>query len=85
MLYICAMKRTTIFLPEQILRQLQRVAHRKQVSTATLVREAVTRYLDAPDTPDVTARLPSIAGKFASGTCDTSRRTDELLWHDPHA
>lgn len=79
------MKRTTIFLPEQTLRQLQRRAQRKQVSTATLVREAVTRYLDAPDTPTTAARLPSIAGKFASGTSDTSDHADELLWHDPHA
>lgn len=76
------MKRTTIFLPEHTLRQLQLAARRKQVSTALLIREAVTRYLD---TPDAIGQVPSLAGKFASGTRDTSERTDELLWDDPHA
>jgi len=82
MLYTYAMKRTTIFLPDQMLRRLQGLAQRKQVSTATLVREAVIRYLDAPSS---TAGLPSIAGKFASGRGDTSERADALLWRDPHA
>ena len=82
MLHIYVMKRTTIFLPDHMLRRLQGLAQRKQVSTATLVREAVIRYLD---TPNSTAGLPSIAGKFASGHSDTSERTDELLWRDPHA
>lgn len=76
------MKRTTVFLPELTLRQLQLAAQRKQVSTALLIREAVTRYLNTPDT---IGQLPSVAGKFASGTRDTSERTDELLWEDPHA
>lgn len=76
------MKRTTIFLPEQTLKQLHRVAQRKNISAATLVREAVAQYLNAPAT---TATLPSIAGQFASGRSDTSERVDELLWPDPHA
>jgi metal-responsive CopG/Arc/MetJ family transcriptional regulator len=76
------MKRTTIFLPEQTLRELQRAAQRKHVSTATLVREAVTTYLSAPATG---SDLPSITGQFASGARDTSERADELLWKDPHA
>ena len=76
------MKRTTIFLPENTLRQLQRTAQRKHVSTATLVREAVSRYLDAPET--VTG-LPSVSGQFASKSSDTAERTDAMLWHDPHA
>jgi C4-dicarboxylate-specific signal transduction histidine kinase len=82
MVYIYAVKRTTIFLDDQTLRQLQRVAQRKHVSAATLVREAVARYLDAPDSA---GKLPSIAGSFASGKSDTSDRADELLWKDPHA
>ncbi|HEY5085815.1 MAG TPA: CopG family transcriptional regulator [Gemmatimonadaceae bacterium] len=76
------MKRTTIFLPDNTLRQLQRTAQRKHVSTATLVREAVTRYLDAPET---IAGLPSVSGQFSSGSSDTAERTDQLLWDDPHA
>lgn len=76
------MKRTTIFLPEQTLQQLQRAAQRKNVSAATLVREAIASYLSAPG---VGRALPSIAGKFASGNSDTSERVDELLKRDPHA
>jgi metal-responsive CopG/Arc/MetJ family transcriptional regulator len=76
------MKRTTIFLPEQTLRQLQRAAQRKNVSAATLVREAIVSYLS---TPASERALPSIAGQFASGSSDTSERVDELLNQDPHA
>ena len=82
MLYYICMKRTTIFLPEQTLKQLQRVAQRKHVSTAALVREAVTSYLSAPA---AASALPSIAGQFASGTSDTSEHVDDLLWKNPHA
>jgi len=76
------MKRTTIFLPEQTLRQLQRAAQRKKVSAATLVREAIASYLSAPAS---VGAIPSIAGQFASGSSDTSERVDELLNRDPHA
>lgn len=82
MMYIYDMKRTTVFLDDQMLRQLRRVAQRKHVSTATLVREAVAHYLAAPIAG---AKLPSIAARFASEESDTSERADELLWKDPHA
>lgn len=75
------MKRTTIFLDEQILHRLQRAAQRKGVTTATVVREAVARYLEAPSSA---ANIPSLAGKFASGESDTSERAEQLLWRDPY-
>lgn len=77
-----AMKRTTIFLDEQTLHRLHRTAQRQGVSAAMLVREAVTRYLDAPT---AASQLPSIAGLFTSAHRDTSERLDQLLWPDPHA
>ena len=84
--YVCrhiyAVKRTTIFFEEQTLRRLQRAAQRQGVSSATLVREAVSRYLDAPQ---VKTGLPSVTGQFASTHRDTAERADELLWRDPHA
>lgn len=76
------MKRTTIFLPEQTVKQLQRAAQRRHVSTATLIREAVATYLS---TPRSAGAIPSIAGQFASGSGETSEHVDELLWEDPHA
>jgi hypothetical protein len=81
MAHIYGMKRTTVFLEEQTLRRLRQVAQRQGVSSATLIREAVSRYLDAPTPPRA---LPSIAGRFASTKPDTADRVDELLWRDPH-
>ena len=82
MLHIYDMKRTTVFLDEQILARLHRAAQRKGVSAATLVREAVSQYLDAPQ---ATTRLPSVTGQFASGHRDTAERADDLLWRNPHS
>ncbi len=75
------MKRTSLFLDAKILQALKRAAHREQVSVASLVREALARYLAEPATA---ARLPSVTGRFSSGMGDTAERTDELLWRDPH-
>jgi hypothetical protein len=36
-------------------------------------------------TPVSVGVLPSVAGRFASGSSDTAARVDELLWRDPHA
>lgn len=74
------MKRTTIFLDPKIERELKRLASRRGVSFATVVREAMAAYLVTPSAGTV----PSIAGQFASGKQDTSERVDELLWQDPH-
>ena len=75
------MKRTTIFLDEPLRRQLQRLAKRRGVSFATIVREAMATYVAEPVTAGA---LPSVAGRFASGIADTSARVDELLWNEPH-
>ena len=75
------MKRTTMFIDEALLKRLQRIAQRKGVSYATLVREALAQYLADPR---VDGTLPSVAGRFASGETDTSERVDDLLWRDPH-
>lgn len=76
------MKRTSLFLDATILRDLKRAAERRQVSVASLVREAIARYLAEPAGA---SRLPSVAGRFSSGKRNTSERVDELLWRDPHA
>jgi len=76
------MKRTSLFLDTKILNALKRAAQRQQVSVASLVREALARYLAEPA---ARVRLPSVAGRFSSGMGDTAERTDELLWNDPHA
>lgn len=75
------MKRTTIFAEERLLNRARKVAERRGVSFAELVRDAIEQYIAAPQSA---GRLPSIAGKFSSGKLDTSERVDELLWTDAH-
>ena len=75
------MRRTSLFLDEQTIKRMQKLARSRGVSFATVVREALAQYVaDAETGPAV----PSIAGRFASGKADTSERVDELLWRDPH-
>jgi hypothetical protein len=76
------MKRTSLFLDANILRDLKRAADRRQVSVALIVREAISRYLAQPT---AAAPLPSVTGRFSSGKKNTSGRVDKLLWRDPHA
>ena len=75
------MQRTTIFLEEQLQREVQRLAERKGISFAAAVREALAAYVTAP----ASVALPAIAGSFSSNHTDTAARADELLWRDPHA
>jgi hypothetical protein len=74
------MKRTTIFLDPKVERELKRMATRRGVTFAAVVREAMAAYLVTP----AAGKVPSIAGRFSSGRTDTSERADELLWKDPH-
>jgi hypothetical protein len=75
------MKRTTIFVPESLERDLQLYAQREQKPVASVVREALAEYL-ATRLP--TAALPSFTGIGQSGRTDTASRHEELLWRDPH-
>jgi predicted DNA-binding protein len=75
------MKRTTVFLDDQLRHRMQRLARTRGVSFATLVREAMSLYLAEPSGP---AALPSVAGRFKSGKRTTSAQVDKLLWRDPH-
>jgi hypothetical protein len=76
------MHRTTIFLDPELLRRVKRLAQRQDKSFAAVVREALAAYVSS--SAGSGGRLPSVAGRFASGTSDTSERVDELLWEDPH-
>lgn len=75
------MKRTSLFLDERLLRSLGRAAKQRQVSVASLIREAVANYLAGPVSG---GRLPSVAGRFSSGRRDVAERNEELLWNEPH-
>lgn len=75
------MKRTSMFFDEALLAALARVAKRRRVSVATLVREAAAAYV-ARAQPNA---LPAIAGKYQTGETDVAERVDDLLWTNPHA
>ena len=75
MLY--AMKRTTVFLDERTERDLRTIAARKGVALASVVREALGRYVIEESAAG--AALPSFVGIGASGRRDTAERADEIL------
>jgi hypothetical protein len=75
------MKRTSLFLDDRIMAEVKRLAGKRGVSVATVVREALASYVAEPAKRKA---LPSIAGRFSSGKRDTSSRVDELLWRHPH-
>jgi hypothetical protein len=70
-------KRTTIFIPEPLERDLQLFARRSGKPTAALVREALAAYLTQNQPP---VALPSFTGAFDSGHSDTAERHDEILF-----
>ena len=71
------MKRTTIFTPETLERDLQLYARREGRAVASVVREAVEHYL----TNAQAARpLPSFAGVGSSGRSDIADRHEKMLF-----
>ena len=68
------MKRTTIFLTETLERQLQQFARHHDRPVAAVVREALTKHLEAHQVP---FRMPQT---FDSGETDVSERIDELAF-----
>ena len=75
------MKRTTIFVPEPLERDLQLYARSAGKAVAAVVREAVAEYL-AERRP--ASALPSFVGIGRSGRSDIAERHEELLWTAPH-
>lgn len=71
------MKRTTIFVPDDLERDLHLYASRDGRPAAALVREALAEYIAHRRTAHV---LPAFAGQFESGHTDTAERHDELVF-----
>ena len=71
------MKRTTIFIPEGLERDLHLYARREGKAVASVVREAVAEYI-----ADGRARttLPSFTGAFTGPYTDTAERHEDLLF-----
>jgi predicted transcriptional regulator len=78
------MKRTTVFLEEDLQRELKIVAEYKQMPAASVLRDALDQYLRAERKKrDRKLRFLAIG---RSGTRTTADRHEELLWKDlePH-
>jgi predicted transcriptional regulator len=69
------MEKTTVYLDGNDYRRLKRVAARRKVAPAQLLREAVAEYVLKHDT----AREPKSIGAFASGRADLGERAESLL------
>jgi len=72
------MKRTTIFLRDDLEADLRAIARRRQVAMAEVVREALSGYV-ARSKKRPAAR-PGFIGVGASGRSDVAERHEELLW-----
>ena len=77
------MKRTTIFIPETLERDLQLYAKREGKAVAAVVREAVAEYIAGGRSR---VKLPSFTGAYSGPYTDTAERHEELLFMDlsPH-
>jgi predicted transcriptional regulator len=69
------MDKTTLYLDSEDYRRLKRVAFRRGVAPAALVREAIAEYVARHDT----ARAPRSIGAARSGRTDLSERAEALL------
>ena len=65
------MSRTTISLPEELLRRVRQIAAEEGTSMAALVREAVEQKIESR------RRKPRSIGIGASGHSDTARRAGD--------
>ena len=71
------MKRTTIFVPESLERDLHLYARREGRAVASVVREAVAEYLAGERAQ---TKLPSFTGAFTGPYTDTAERNEALLF-----
>jgi predicted transcriptional regulator len=76
------MKRTTMFLTEELESDLQSLARRRGKPVAGLVREALVAYVAREK--QVVRALPGFVAAGRSGRADTAERHEELLWRAPH-
>jgi hypothetical protein len=66
------MKKTTLYLPEDLKAQIERLAAATQRSEAEVIRTALALYVEE-------SRPEPRFGLFSSGRPDLAERTDEIL------
>lgn len=78
---ICHMKRTTIFIDEGTERELHALSKRKKRPMASIVREAVERYV--VENREVKASRLGFIAAGRSGHADTAERHEDRLFDEP--
>jgi Arc/MetJ-type ribon-helix-helix transcriptional regulator len=68
-------KKTTIYLPDQLKRQVEILADREDRSEADVIRDAVEKAISARRAPD--PRIPLVSQGL--GAPDIAERSEELL------
>ena len=69
------MDKTTLYLDSEDYRRLKRVAYRRRVAPAVLVREAIAEYVARHDT----VRVARSVGATRSGRTTLGERAEDLL------
>jgi len=85
-MYTTALKRTQIYLEEDVLRDLREVADAEGRSVAAIIREAVRAHLATRDDEDWTKDDPFLrmAGAFTGGPADGAENHDRYLYGRGH-
>jgi predicted transcriptional regulator len=73
-------KRTQIYLDEDMSEQIRAVAEAEGRSAASLIREAVVRYLAERRATDTDDAFLELAGAFAGGPVDGAEEHDRELY-----
>lgn len=80
MMSYVTMKRTTIFLSEEVDSDLKGLSRRRGLPVAEMVREALHEYVAREKARPT--KMPRFAGIGASGRSDVAERHDDHLWRD---
>lgn len=72
------MRRTTLYVNEELALAIRQLAERQQRPQAQLIREALTRYLKHAQRQALRPEVPGI-GAYRSGRSDVSVQAEKLL------
>jgi predicted transcriptional regulator len=74
---VYAVRRTTIFTDEKVLREIESIARRGQRSLSATIRAALDEFVQRHRR---SAGTPSFVALGRSGRSDVAERSEELLW-----
>lgn len=79
-MYIIAMRRTQIYIDDELDDALRQVATVQGRSAAAIIRDAVRAYLQASDTVEQDDPFRSIIGAYSGGPTDSAENHDYYLY-----